>query len=352
MRKIMIHRPGGHDRLQIEEHPDVAPGPGEVAVNVEAIGINYADCMVRMGLYRSSREQVGWPVCPGFEVAGTVEAMGDGVDLPLGQRVFAVTLFNGYATRVVVPHDQVFAIPDGLDATQMAGFPTVFMTAWYGLHELCRPRRGQTMLVHSAAGGVGGALVQLGKAAGCQVAGVVGAPHKADLVRDLGADRVVVSSEEDLWAALRRSDPDGFHMVFDANGAKTLRRSYNSLRPPGKLVVYGFHTMLPRGRSGPNWFKLVFDYLRTPRFGPLEMTHNNRSVLAFNLSYLFAEKEILVDAMADLLGKLADGRIRPLPVQHFAFEDVAATHAALESGSTVGKLVLRVDSQKNSTPTE
>jgi NADPH:quinone reductase-like Zn-dependent oxidoreductase len=344
LRQVTIYKPGGHDRLALEDRQGRDPGPGEVAIDVDAIGVNYADCLVRMGLYRSAKDHVGWPICPGFEVAGRVAATGPGAHgLASGERVFAVTLFGAYATRVVVPREQVFAISESqLTQEEMAGFPAVFLTAWYGLHRLAHPRGQETALVHSAAGGVGGALVQLLKVAGCRVVGVVGAGHKVEFVRDIGADAVIDKSSEDLWSAARRHAPDGYGLIFDANGAETLRLSYAHLATPGKLVVYGFHTMLRRGASRPDWLKLVFGYLRTPRFNPLEMTNHNKSVLAFNLSYLLAEKEILAEAMAALLGWLAEGRVRPLPVTTFPFEEVAAAHRALESGETVGKLVLRV----------
>ena len=353
MQRIVIHRPGGHDRLVIEEHAENAPGPGEVAVAVDAIGVNYADILVRMGLYRSAREFVGWPICPGFEVAGRVAAVGkDVTDLSEGDRVVAVTLFNAYATRVVVPRRQVFNVPASVTQEQAAGFPAVYLTAYYGLHMLVHPRGDETMLVHSAAGGVGGALVQLGRAAGCRVVGVVGAADKVATVEALGADVVVdKSSCKDFWHVVHAASPSGYNLIFDANGAATLRRSYEHLGSPGKLVVYGFHSMLRRGRDRPSWLKLAVDALRTPRFNPLKMTHENRSVLAFNLSYLFTETEILAEAMTELLRWLEDGRIRPLPVTTYEFDKIAAAHRDLESGRTVGKLVLVVGGPSLGEPT-
>ncbi len=343
MRKIVIHKPGGHDRLQIEEHPAPEPAAGEVAIEVEAVGVNYADCMVRMGLYKSARDYVGWPVCPGFEIAGRVAQAGPGAgDLAIGDRVFALTRFDAYATHAVLPRRQVFAVPESLSLEQAAGFPCVFLTAYYALEMLANPRGGEAMLVHSAAGGVGGALVQLGKVAGCRVVGVVGGSHKVETARAFGADEVIDKSRQDLWPEARRHAPEGYHFVFDANGVATLRQSYRHLASPGKLVIYGFHSMLRRGRDRPSWSKLLIDWLRTPRFDPLRMTNANRSVLAFNLSYLFAELELLQEVMADLLGWLETGAIVPPPVEAYAFEDVARAHRAIESGRTVGKLVLTV----------
>jgi len=341
VRTVVVHKPGGFERLRVEEHSSPLPMAREVLIDVEAAGVNFADCSVRMGLYRSAREHVGWPITPGFEVAGTVSALGPDVsDLSVGTAVFAVTRFGGYSSRLVVPRRQVFEIPRGLDPIQMAGFPTVFLTAFYALFELAHPRPGQRVLVHSAGGGVGGALVQLGKVADCEMVGVVGAPHKIEVARDHGADHVIDTSRQELWSTAERLAPNGYDVIMDANGAESLRHGYGHLRAPGKLVVYGFHTMLPRGRGRPNWPKLAVDWLRTPRFDPLRMTLDNRSVLAFNLSCLFDEAALLAEAMMRLLRWLEAGRIRPLPTTCYPIEAVADAHRALESGTTVGKLVL------------
>ncbi len=340
MNKIVIHRAGGYDRLTLETHPDVAPRAGEVAIAVEAIGVNYADCVVRMGLYASAKKYVGWPITPGFEVAGTVAAVGDGAAWRVGDRVLAVTRFGGYASRVVVPAHQVFALPAAFSMADGAGFPAVFLTAYYALFELAHPRAGQRLLVHSAAGGVGGALIQLGKIAGCTVVGVVGAAHKVEVARRLGADHVIDKSHEPLWPAARRLAPDGYDVVLDANGVSTLKHSFEHLRSPGKLVIYGFHSMLPREGGKPRYGKLAADWLRTPRFNPLDLTNQNKSVMAFNMSYLFEERSVLTESMTRLLGWIADGKIVAPPVERYPLARVADAHRALESGQTVGKLVL------------
>jgi NADPH:quinone reductase-like Zn-dependent oxidoreductase len=341
MRKVVIPRAGGYDRLTFETWPDPTPGPDEVLVTTEAIGINYADCIIRMGLYASAKEYVGWPITPGFEFAGTVTSVGSAVtDLAPGARVLGVTRFGGYSTHVAVPRHQVFPLPARLDMAQGAGFPSVFLTAYYALFELAHPRPGSTLLVHSAAGGVGGALLQLGRIAGCRTVGVVGSTHKVETARALGADVVIDKSREDLWRAAERAAPQGYDVVLDANGVATLGESYRHLARPGKLVIYGFHSMMPRQGGRPNWVKLAADFLRTPRFSPLAMTKDNVSVLTFNLSYLFEKREVLAEAMGRLLAWVDEGRITPPPVTRFPLDRVADAHRALESGSTVGKLVL------------
>jgi NADPH:quinone reductase-like Zn-dependent oxidoreductase len=347
VKRVVIHRPGGYDRLLLEEHPDPVPGAGEVLINVEAIGVNYADCVTRMGLYASARHYAGYPVTPGFEVAGRVAATGNAVrDLGLGERVMAVTRFNGYATRLVVPRNQVFAIPQDIPVQEAAGFAAVHLTAWFALFELAHLRAAMHLLVHSAAGGVGSALVRLGKLCGCRVTGVVGAAHKVAAVRASGADAVIDKSSHDLWREARRLAPAGYDVILDANGVSTLRQSYRHLAPTGRLVVYGFHSMLPREGGRANRLRLAWNYLRTPCFSPFRLTTENRSVLGFNLSFLFDRAGLLERAMAYLLPLLSEGTLRPARVTTYPLSGVADAHRDLESGLTVGKLVLLVNGSR------
>jgi NADPH:quinone reductase-like Zn-dependent oxidoreductase len=341
VRRVVVRRAGGWDRLEIEQAADPTPAEGEVLVRVEAAGVNFADVIVRMGLYESAKKYVGWPITPGFEVAGAVAAVGPGVtDVSPGARVVAVTRFGGYATHVVVPRDQVLSVPRAMTTSEAAAFPAVYLTAWYALHELAAARPGMRLLVHSAAGGVGGALLQLSRLAGCAAVGVVGSSAKVAAARALGAHAVIDKSTEDLWRMARRHAPDGYDAVFDANGIETLQDSYDHLASPGRLVVYGFATMLPRGRGRPSWPKLAADWVRTPRFDPLRLTNDNRSVMGFNLSYLFERKSAFLPALERMLGWVDEGKLSPPGVTEFALDQVAAAHRAIESGNTTGKLVL------------
>jgi len=294
MQAIVIDKPGGYERLVLRSLPSPPLPPGHVRVAVEACGVNYADCIVRMGLYSSAKAYVGWPITPGFEVAGTVAELGDGVDdLALGQPVLAVSRFGGYASELVVPRHQVFRRPRGWSADEAAALPAVGLTAWYALFQLCTLERGAKILVHSAAGGVGSVLVQLGRHVGCEVVGVVGSPHKVEPARALGAHLVIDRSSEDLWARARAFAPAGYQAIFDANGVATLRQSWRHIAPTGRLVVYGFASMLPRAGQRRSLVRLAWHWLRTPRFDPFEMTTKNRSAMGFNLSYLFDHTERL-----------------------------------------------------------
>jgi NADPH:quinone reductase-like Zn-dependent oxidoreductase len=279
---------------------------------------------------------------PGFEVAGRVAALGPETAGPApGTPVLAVTRFGGYASRVVVPAHQVFHTVPGTKRTystiarpEDAGFAVTGLTAYYALFELAHPRPGARVLVHSAAGGVGGTMVRLAKLAGCTVAGTVGRAMKVEAAFANGADAVYPIDRPEHWAR-----PDTFDVVCDALGGATLRRSYRALAPAGKLVVYGFASLLPRGRGGRAW-GLLAGTLRTPRFHPLRLVHDNKSVLAFNLSYLFPRRDLLAEGMARLLAWRAEGRLPPPRTTVYPAAEAAAAHRDLESGATTGKLVL------------
>lgn len=341
MQKIVIHKAGSYDQLKMQEFAVPTPSPGEVLIETRAIGVNYADVVVRMGLYASAKEFVGWPITPGFEVAGIVTALGEGVtEFEVGDEVVGLTLFGGYSSHIVTATRYVYSKPASLSFAEAAAMPAVFMTAWFALFEMAHPRPGAKLLIHSAAGGVGASLVQLAKIAGCEVVGVVGGSHKVEAARQAGCDKVIDKSTQDLWAEAKAFAPDGYDVILDANGVETLKHSYDHLRRAGKLVVYGFATMMPKAGGKPNWPKLVSGWLRTPRFNPLDLTNHSKSVLAFNLSFLFDRTDLLELFVKDLNRWVKDGSVVAPQITEYPLSDVGRAHADIESGKTIGKLVL------------
>lgn len=341
MQRILIEKPGGYDRLKLVSAPTPPPGPGEVLVASQAIGVNYADCIVRMGLYSSAKKYVGWPITPGFEFAGVVEAVGDAVsEHAVGDHVFGLTRFGAYASHVLVPEGQLFPLFPGFTMERAAVFPTTHLTAWYALCALTRPRPGQRVLVHSAAGGVGTAALRICEHLGCTTIGVVGSAHKVSAAREAGADFVIDRSSEDLWKAVERIAPRGADIVLESTGVATLSASYNHLAPAGYLVIFGLASMLPRDGKRINWPLLAWNWLRLPRFNPISMLDGNKSVCAFNLSYLFDQQDTLKQAMSTLREWAAAGALPAPPVSTYSLANAAAAHRDLESGKTIGKLVL------------
>ena len=341
MQKIVIHRPGGFNRLKIESFPEPIASDDEVVVQVKAIGVNYADCVIRMGFYASAKEYVGWPITPGFDFSGIVQQVGKDVkDFKPGERVFGISRFNAYATHVVVPDYQIFHLPEFRTFEEGGVFATIYLTAYYALHMSIKLYPDSTILIHSAAGGVGCALLQLSKLAGWRSIGVVGHSDKVNIARTMGADIIIDKSNQDLWAEVEKIAPEGLDAVLDGNGYITLRDGLKHLRANGKLIAYGFHSMFPRKYGYPNLLKLAIDYFRTPRFNPLGMHDKNYSLVTFNLSFLFHRTDLLKLAMDDLYEWFTDGKISLPPITTYLFTDSARAHRDLQSGRTAGKLVL------------
>jgi NADPH:quinone reductase-like Zn-dependent oxidoreductase len=341
VQKIVIHRPGGFNRLKIESFPDPLPCDDEVVVEIKAIGVNYADCVLRMGYYASAKEYVGWPISPGFDFSGIVSKLGKNVkDLRVGAPVFGISRFNSYATHVVVPRHQLFSIPKSHAFEETGGFPTIFLTAYYALHMVTKIFPNSTLLIHSAAGGVGSALLQLSRYAGWHTIGVVGSSGKVAAAKAMGADIVIDKSQENLWKAVDRHAPHGIDAVLDGNGYITLKNGAKRLRNNGKLIAYGFHSMFPKRRGVANIFKLAWDYLRTPRFNPISTHNRNISLITFNLSFMFGRKDLLAIAMGNLYKWFAEKKIRMPKITTYPFADAAKAHRDLQSGQTIGKLVL------------
>lgn len=342
MHRVTIKKPGGFNRLLVEEAPDPTPKSDEVVVDVAYAGVNYADCIVRMGYYKSARK-VGYPITPGFEFSGRVAAIGsNSTKFHPGQEVFGVSFFNSYATKVCVPENQLFRVPKELSLVQAATFPVVFITGWYAIKKLSNTTAGQTVLIHSAAGGIGSALAQIASLLGCNVVGVVGLNTKVDQAKSMGCDLVIDKSKGTLWVEVEKQYPRGVDAIFDSTGVETLQESYNHLAPTGRLITFGFHSMFSKTRGMPNAFELAWKYFRTPRLNPIHMADENKSVMAFNLSFLFHKNELLQEGVQELLGWLAEGKIYTLPVEEYALHDVVLAHKKIESGKTIGKLALKM----------
>jgi NADPH:quinone reductase-like Zn-dependent oxidoreductase len=341
MKKINIKKYGGYDKLLFEEHPVPTIQNEQVLVKTRAIGVNYADICVRWGIYESAKQLVGLPITPGFEFAGEVVETGPKVkNFKKGDKVFGLTFFGGYSEFVSAPESQIFPIPDETSFEEAAGFPVAFLTAYHALFQNIILKKNMKLLIHSAAGGVGGALVQLGKIKGCHVTGIVGKTQKIDTVKMLGADHIIDKSKEDLWSKAKKISPEGFDVILDANGFSTLKKSYLHLAPTGKLISYGFHSMLPKKGGKLNYFTLLINYLKTPRFSPIHMSSSNKSIITFNLSFLFSRKDLLQEAMSDLISWIKNKKIVFPPTQSFPLNKVDLAHKGLESGETVGKIVL------------
>jgi NADPH:quinone reductase-like Zn-dependent oxidoreductase len=339
-KRIIVDKPGSYDTFRYDEIPIHDPGPGEVQVEVKACGINFADVSVRLGLYRAARDL--YPLCPGLEFAGVVKATGPGVEgFTPGNRVFGACRFGGYTTAINSPAEHLWPLPEAWSFERGATFPVAYLTAYYALHHVGHVRESDRVLIHSAAGGVGIALLHLLKMNGNMSVGVVGHSDKVDVAKEAGSTFVIDKGTQDLWQKAEELSPEGYDIILDANGASTLKGSYDHLAPAGRLLIYGFASMFSHsGRK--NILKLLWYYLKTPRFNPFDLTGANKTISGFNLIYLFDKVNLFRDIMQTLLSYDTEGQLPLAPITTFPFEDVVSAHKAIESGRSVGKLVLVV----------
>ncbi len=313
---------------------------GEVQVEVEAIGVNFADVFACLGLYSATPEG---SFVPGLECAGRIRRLGLGVSgWREGDAVIVLTRFGGYTTRLNVDARTLWSVPEGWTCEEAAAYPVQALTAWYGLL-LGNARARSAVLVQSAAGGVGLNAIHALQRLGAQPVAVVGAAGKREwLIARFGLDPATVVLRdahlaESLDAALAHLGKRGFDVVLDAVYGNGFRVAFERLAPEGRYVLYGAADFMDGGRR-PNFLKLAWRYLRRARLDPLAMIPQNRGFLAFNLIWLWEQADRLPDSMQATLALITE---RPHIGATHAFEDAHAALAAIQSGHTTGKLILR-----------
>ena len=308
--------------------------PGTVRIRVHAAGINFSDLLARQGLYPDAPKA---PCTVGYEVAGVVDAVGPGVTTPrVGDRVIATTKFGGQSELVLAPPDAVFPLPAGWTFEQGAAFPVVYLTAHHMLVRVAAAQRGETVLVHSAAGGVGLAVAELGRILGLRVVGLA-SPQKHAVMREYGVEPL--DSRDPHWfEAARHLRPWGYDIVLDAVGGSSWRRGYALLAPAGRLVCYGAQALV----EGPsrNLLKALWRVIRFPRFGPLALMNDNKTVAGVNLGHIWSEQALLAPQMEALLRYTREGKITPRVDRAFPFADAAAAHRYIHERRNVGKVLL------------
>jgi NADPH:quinone reductase-like Zn-dependent oxidoreductase len=331
MQAVEITKHGGPGVLKVSERADPALRPGWVRIEVAACGINFADVMARIGVYPDAPKP---PCIVGYEVAGTVLDLGDGVeDLTRGQRVLASTQFGGYASQVTVPERDCMALPERLTFEQGAAIPVNYATAWAGLVGYGSLQPGERVLIHSAGGGVGIAAIQLAKRFGAGEIYGTASPAKHERIRALGVDEVLDYKD----AAVKGALPP-FDVILDAVGGKSLRTSYNMLRPGGRLIGFGASAVVSGGKR-----KLVTalsTLARMPRFSLVKQMSESKAVIGLNMLTLWKDRETLEPWIGPLRDLVDDGTINPVIAGSFSFKEAGAAQDMLTERRNFGKVVL------------
>jgi synaptic vesicle membrane protein VAT-1 len=340
MRAVVIPRHGDPDVLEVQERPDPPVRTGEVRVAVKAAGINYADLLARSGAYPDAPRP---PCVVGYEVAGEVEVVGEGVeDFKPGDRVMAGTRFGGHAELVTVPAEQVIPVPASFSFEQGAAFPVNYATAYAGLVIMGGLKPSERVLIHAAAGGVGISATQIAKGIGAEIFGTASA-SKHPAIREQGVDHPIDYRTRDFETEVRRiTGNEGIDVAFDALGPKSFRKDYRLLRDGGRLIMYGYiEGESAGGRNVPALLEVLarMPFATSPWWKSLAVLNENKGALGLNILKWW-EREGLDRLLPPLIEGLERGDFSPVIAETFPFERAANAHRMIAERRNVGKVVL------------
>lgn len=334
MRQLVLIQHGKASRaFEIREAPLPVPAPGEVLIRTEASGLNYADVMARLGLYRDAPPL---PSVLGYDVCGRVESVGEGVTtLSPGQRVVAMTRFGGYAEYVCANALATAVISEDMEPERATALATQYCTAWHAACEMVNLKPGDRVLVSAAAGGVGTALVQIAHNSGCEVFAMVGSDAKANLVKSLGASVVINYKKENPWQEIRRNGGKGPDVVFDSLGGSFVKNGIKELNKGGKMVCFGGAQMA----AASNIFAKIQYGLSFGFYHPAQLMMQSKALIGVNMLRIADHRpEAIQRALSAVISDVTAGHLRPVEGTLYSVEDAAKAHEFLESGNSTGKI--------------
>jgi NADPH:quinone reductase-like Zn-dependent oxidoreductase len=335
----VLPRHGGPEVFEIQDRPEPSLGPGRVLVRVKAAGVNFADLMARQGLYPDAPEL---PSVLGYEVAGEVDQLGDGVDaFSVGDKVVGWCRFGGYAEIVAARARDLTPLPTGWSFEEGAAFPVVYGTAYASLVSFGNLRSGERLLIQAAAGGVGIAATQIGKLLGAEISGTASS-SKHDAIRGFGVQHAIDYRDKHFADEVRRiaADESPLDLIVDGIGAKSWKDGYGLLRPGGRLVMIGASSFVSGEKR--NLPKAAANLARVPRFNPIKMSSESRSVIGLNMLRLWDARGSLDEFIEPLTLWLDQGLLRPVVSEAFPLERIADAHRFIGERKNVGKVVLTV----------
>lgn len=335
MKKVIYPKVGGVDSIEILDVEEPQASEGEVVVRIHRAGINFADLMMRQGLYGSNPD---FPFTPGYEASGVIISLGKGVKgLELGDRVLAMTGFGGYSEKVSIPSSRVFKLPDSVTFDQAAAIPVTYGTAYHMLFHLGRISPGDSVLIHHAAGGVGTAVAQLCKVAGASVViGTASAPKK-EFVESIGVKFVDRETEDFVKICKDMTGGKGVHHAIDPVGGKNLMRSYKATRRGGKVYFFGASSAVKGDkRSIISAFRM---WLNTPKFNPIKMMSSNKAIFGVHMG-LLDDNTIFEGHLSALSKMLEDNEIDPIIDSIWRFERVSEAQKHMHDRKNRGKILL------------
>lgn len=338
MRQVWMKHTGEVDVLEVRQVDRPEPAPGQVRVRVAAAGVNFADVMMRRGLYPDAPKL---PAVAGYEIAGEVDAVGAGIPEEFsGTPVVGMCNFGGYSEYVCLPREMVWALPAGTDPVSAAAIPVNYLTAWQMIKVMAPVTEGDLVLIHSAAGGVGQAVIQLCHSVGARVIGSA-SPSKHNFLREQGLEHVFDSQRPGFAAeVMEYTRGRGVDIALEPRHGRWIMESYRSLAKCGRLVLFGFSSAAVGRGSGT--LSALRTLARVPWFqlNPIRLMNDNKSIAGVNLGRMWDQQERTSRWMDDLLQLMSAGKIDPVLDQVFPFEEAGQAHLRLEERLNVGKVIL------------
>ena len=337
MRAYLLDKIGKPDVLRVREVPDPVPGPNEVKVRVETIGLNYAEVLSRRGQYSWAPKR---PYIPGMEVYGEVVDTGSAVTaFRKGQKVIAGNQYGGYATYTCVPEHLIFPANESVTAEENAALLVCFMTAWVALRKQARVVANERVLVQAAAGGVGTAAIQLAKAMDAYVIGTASRQEKLDLIQSLGADEAINYVKDDFESIIANKHGH-IDAVLEVVGGEVFKKSVKLLGPFGRVVVIGFASISFNKWKPWTWWQTWKD---APKVNVMNMAQRSYGISASHIGYLTENVELSKVLWGELSSFVTMHEIKPHVGKVFDFDQMPEAHAYMESRESMGKIVIKGD---------
>lgn len=334
--RVVITKAGGVSCITTQPMEVPEPGPGQVRIKVAFAGINFADLLMRLGFYQP---RPAYPFTPGYEVSGTVDALGEGVTaFNIGQRVVAAMRNGGQASFVLSEVHRTIPVPDEISLETAASTPVTYMTAHHMLHHLGNMKSKDSVLIHGGAGGVGTAALQLCQWAGVERIWSTSSRGKHEVLRSYGA-RPIDRHKEDFVKIIRQeTEQRGVDHILDPIGGEHLKRSLSVLAEGGKLYSYGFSAAAPTSKR--SLLKALMAFRKAPRFDPLKLMTRNRGVFGVHMG-TWQDEDVMTEQLTRILDGIQSGALNPVIDQIFDASEVQAAHQHIHDAKNIGKVLLR-----------
>ena len=333
---VEITKAGSPSALSIKEIEIPTPGNDEICINVHYAGINFADILMRLGLYNP---RPPYPFTPGYEVSGVVHSIGSDVtEFKVGQRVVAAMPTGGQCSHVAVKVSRVISIPDEMSLDEAAAIPVTYLTAHHMLHHLGHLEQGETVLIHGGAGGVGTAALQLCQWAGIEHVWATASGHKSNIIESFGGIPIDRHNQDFRKIVKEATDGRGVDHILDPIGGDNLAKSLSCLAEGGKLYTYGLSSAAPTSKR--SLIKAFFALRKTPKFDPLRLMMRNRGVFGVHMGTWKDEKAI-AEQLHRILEGVKEGHLKPVIDSVFDAKDVAKAHQHIHDAKNIGKVLLR-----------